>query len=42
VTLEAERPHIREIALAAAFCYRHEMIRIPKRFALLPGRAAFR
>ncbi len=30
---DAERPHIREIALPSAFRNRHDVVRIPKRFS---------
>jgi hypothetical protein len=33
VTFQTKRSHIREIALAAAFSDRHNVIRIPKRFS---------
>jgi hypothetical protein len=32
MALKAERPHIREIALASALRHRNNMVRIPQRF----------
>ena len=35
VALEAERAHVGEIALAAAFRYRDDVVRVPERFPAL-------
>src|SRR5207248_2900880 len=36
MTLEAQRPHVGQIALAAAFHYRHDMVGIPEMLAAAP------